>query len=118
MHTRPYERLIVWQEAHRLCLSIYALTNRLPSEEKFALKDQMHRAAYSIPMNIAEGNIKRSTKERRRFMEIAEGSLEELHYQCRLMLDLQYLDSSAFEKIDDHIQRVSFLLMKWRQCTY
>lgn len=115
MHERPYERLIVWKESHQLCLSIYAITKIFPSDEKFALINQMRRSSYSVPMNIAEGNIKRSTKEKRHFIEIAMASLEELHYQCRLSLDLQYIQLNAFKNIDRSIQRVSFLVTKWRQ---
>lgn len=63
-------------------------------------------------MNIAEGCTKRSAKERRHFYEIASCSLEELHYQCVLAKDLLYIDSDAFFKADDHIRRISFLLMK------
>ena len=86
---RPYEQLIVWQEAHKLCLDVYALIPQFPIEERFCLCSQIRRAAYSVPMNLVEGNSKRSWKEKARYVEIAEGSLEELDYQLLLSKDLK-----------------------------
>ena len=115
MIDRPYERLIAWQEAHKLCLAVYTVTACLPPEEKYALRSQMRRASYSVPMNIAEGNCKRSPKEKNHFLEISAGSLEELHYQCRLSFDLKYIDQEMFESIDNQLQKVSYLLTRLRQ---
>jgi four helix bundle protein len=112
MHERPYEKLIVWQEAYKLCLSIYKLTCTFPSEEKFALVSQMRRSAYSVPMNIAEGNTKKSAKEKMRFIEIAHASLEELHCELRLSTDLEYIKISDFESYDEAVKRTSFLLTR------
>jgi len=111
---RPYEKLIAWQESFKLCLWIYQITAQFPSEEKFSLVNQMRRAAYSIPMNIAEGNVKRSGKEKAHFFEIALGSLEELHCQCRIALGLHYISEKTFEEADQHIHRVSYLITKLR----
>lgn len=114
MKLRPYQKLIVWQEAHKLCVSIYAMTTRYPLHERYGLISQMRRSSSSIPTNIAEGNVKKSKKEKEHFFEISKASLEELHYQCYLSKDLQYISQKRFEKFDDHIQRVSFLLGKLR----
>ena len=115
MHIRPYEKLIVWQEAHALCLWIHKLVTKLPSCERYRLIHQMCKSAYSVPMNIAEGCGKKSVAERLHFYEIASCSLEELHYQTRLVRDLSYISSEEFEKTVEHIQRVSYLLTRLRQ---
>lgn len=112
MHIRPHEHLITWKEAHRFTLAIYRITTEFPASEKFSLVDQLRRSATSIPTNIAEGNAKRSTKERNRYFEIAHASLEESHYQCRLSYDLRYINLDSFNALDDHIQRISYLLTK------
>lgn len=114
MHKRPYEKLIAWQESYRLCLYIYLQTREFPREEKFGLTDQMRRAVCSVPLNITEGNAKRSHREKARFLEIALGSLEELHCQSRIALGLKYLTEETFDVIDNHISRVSYLLTHLR----
>lgn len=114
MHERPHEKLIVWQEAYHLCLWIYELTTRLPSVERFRLADQMCRSAFSVPMNIAEGNAKRTAKDKRHYLDIAFGSLEELHCQTRMAHDLGYISSEDFTKTDQQINRVSYLLTRLR----
>ena len=118
MHIRPYEKLIAWQEAHRLCLSVYKKTAQFPSNERYQLVSQMRRASYSVPMNIAEGNMKKSKKEKSHFFEIAAASLEELHYQFVLSKDLKIIDQTLFMKADDQIQRTSYLLSKLRSSLF
>ena len=115
MYQRPYERLIVWQEAHKLFLWVNDLTGTFPAMEKFALADQMRRSAYSVPMNIAEGNSRRTKKDKRRFLDIAASSLEELHCQLRIGNDLHYISQENFKKGDAWIHRVSYLLTRLHQ---
>jgi four helix bundle protein len=114
MQFRQYQQLIVWQEAHKLCLSMYKLSGTFPSHEKFNLVNQMRRSAYSVPMNLAEGNTRRIARDKKRFFEIALGSLEELHYQCMLARDLHYCTQEQFSETHNAIQRVSFLVTRFR----
>ena len=65
-------------------------------------------------MNIAEGNAKRTAKDKRHYFDISFGSLEELHCQVKLALDLGYIAKKQFTKTDQHINRVSFLLTRFR----
>lgn len=114
MHVRPYQKLIVWQESHKLCLAIYQVTEKFPASETYRLVNQMRRSAFSVPTNIAEGSGKKSKRERDRFYETSTCSLEELHYECLLSKDLGYLTEQKFSEFDEHIMRVSYLLMKLR----
>jgi four helix bundle protein len=77
---RSFRDLIVWQKSHQFVLSIYSLTARFPRQETYGLAVQMRRAAVSIPANIAEGFRKRTKADKVRFLNIAEGSLEESRY--------------------------------------
>jgi len=115
MHIRPYQKLVVWQEAHTLCLLIYRLTKNFPTCERFRLVDQMCRSSSSISTNIAEGSVMNTKKHRFHFYSIASASLEELHYQCLLSKDIQYISDSEFIALDKQIQRTSFLLMKIKE---
>ncbi len=58
MVVQSYQDLIVWQKAMQLGGNVYALVKLLPAEERYALSDQMRRAAVSIPSNIAEGQAR------------------------------------------------------------
>lgn len=88
-----FEDLIVWQKSHQLTLEIYRLTSDFPQTEQFALTSQMRRAAYSIPLNIAEGFAKRGIKDKLNFYNIAQGSLQELKYFVILSSDVGYQNS-------------------------
>jgi len=76
----PYERFEAWRVAHRMALEIYRVTDAWPREERFGLTIQLRRAALSVPTNIAEGAGKRGSREFRRFLDIANGSLSEVSY--------------------------------------
>jgi four helix bundle protein len=89
--------LIVWQESHKLVVSIYGATKGFPREEVFGLSSQMRRAAVSITSNIAEGFARKTNKEKLQFYYIARGSLVELESQLYVARDVGYLDVKKFE---------------------
>lgn len=88
-----FRQLTVWQEAHKLVLMVYQATQSCPADERFGLVSQMRRAAVSIPANIAEGFKRRGMRDKIRFYNISEGSLEESKYF--LSQDLGYISSNA-----------------------
>jgi len=103
-----FENLIVWQKSHQLTLDVYGLTDRFPKSEQFGLTSQMRRAAYSIPSNIAEGFAKRGIKDKLRFNNISQGSLQELKYFIILSTDLNYHQSK--DSMIDQVNQVGKLL--------
>jgi four helix bundle protein len=82
----------VWQKAHAWVLAVYRLTEGFPTKETYGLISQLRRAAVSIPANIAEGFKKAGVADKRRFMNTAQGSLEECRYYLILSRDLGYAD--------------------------
>ena len=100
MNRKPLESfrdLEVWQKAHGFVLDIYRLTQAFPQDERFGLISQMRRAAVSVPANIAEGFKRRGWRDKIRFYNIAEASLEEVKYYLILAQDLGYAaDTSTF----------------------
>jgi four helix bundle protein len=91
---KSFEQLIVWQKAHQFVLGVYQLTESFPRKEIFGLTAQIRRASISIPANIAEGFKKRGRADKVRFLNIAQGSLEECRYYLILTKDLHYGDVS------------------------
>lgn len=85
---------------------MYRLTQEFPKRETYGLVSQMRRAAVSIPANIAEGFRKRSRIDKARFMNIAEGSLEESHYYLILAQDLGYGRTDEIRRALDEISRL------------
>jgi four helix bundle protein len=90
---RTFQDLLVWQKAHQFVLGAYALTAAFPRQETYGLSLQMRRAAVSIPANIAEGFRRRGKADKARFMNMAEGSIEECRYYLILAKDLGYADT-------------------------
>jgi four helix bundle protein len=87
---RTFEDLIVWQKAHAWVLAAYRFTEAFPTKETYGMTAQLRRAAVSIPANIAEGFKKSGVADKRRFMNIAQGSVEECRYYLILSRDLGY----------------------------
>lgn len=87
---RTFQDLIAWQKAHQLVLGVYRVSQAFPHEEIYGLTSQFRRAAISVAANIAEGFKKRGRADKVRFMNVAEGSLEECRYYLILTKDLGY----------------------------
>jgi four helix bundle protein len=115
MTERPYQKLVAWREAYALSLWIYNMSKSFPPEERFGLTDQIRRACSSVPINIAEGNTKRSRKERAHFFEISLASLNEVDCELMLAKDLGYISQESYAIGIDKIQRASFLLTRLLQ---
>ena len=89
--------------SHPLTSEIFKLTNTFPVGEKFGLISQMRRAAVSVPSNIVEGCTRESQAEYLRFLEMAFGSLRELHYQFDLAKRLGYLNEDDIDICESKI---------------
>jgi four helix bundle protein len=107
---KNFQELVVWQKAHRFVLAIYRFTEDFPRKEIYGLTSQFRRAAVSIPANIAEGFKKRGRSDKARFMNIAQGSLEECRYYLILSRDLNYGDQP---ELLSQLDEVSRLLAKY-----
>jgi len=103
---RTFEDLVVWQKSHALVLAIYRFSAMFPKNELYGLTLQIRRAAVSTPANIAEGFKKRGKADKARFMNIAQGSLEETRYYLILARDLGYLDSHTLLSQLEEVSRL------------
>lgn len=104
---KSFQDLIVWQKAHQFVLSAYRQSENFPKKETYGLTSQFRRAAISIPANIAEGFRKKSKPDKFRFMNIAQGSVEECRYYLILAKDLGYIETRM---LVSQLEEVSKLL--------
>ena len=87
-------------------LATYSLTAGFPKQETYGLSTQLRRAAVSIPANIAEGFRRRGKADKARFMNIAEGSIEECRYYLILASDLGYADTGQLMVALEEVSRL------------
>lgn len=85
MAIQSFQDLTVWKKSFELVESVYQLGSKLPADEKFGIKNQIQRAAVSIPSNIAEGYSRNNRKEFFQFIGIARGSSAELETQLLII---------------------------------
>ena len=98
--------LIVWQKSHQFVLKVYRFTEAFPKEETYGLVSQLRRAAVSIPANIAEGFKKRGKRDKRRFLNISQGSVEECRYYLILAKDLGYGDAEDLMEVLEEVSKL------------
>ncbi|MBX7152869.1 four helix bundle protein [bacterium] len=103
---KTFEDLIVWQKAHQFVLTVYRFSDSFPSKEIYSLTSQMRRAAISVAANIAEGFKKRSKADKARFMNIAQGSLEESRYYIILAQDLGYGNTTNLKAQHEEVSKL------------
>lgn len=107
---KSVEEMDVFKLSHQLVLAIYKITKMFPEDEKFGLVAQMRRAAYSVPMNLAEGANRLNKKEYRQFVGIAKGSAGEVQYQLLLAKDLGYIDPVTYSELRLEYERIGQML--------
>ena len=100
-----YKDLIVWQHAMTLCERIYRESDDFPSREMYGLTHQVRKSAVSIPSNIAEGEGRLTSGERRQFLSQAKGSLFELETQLIIAERVGYLRSKKLFEILNESRR-------------
>src|SRR5512138_1369279 len=110
MPEKAHKKLVLWQRAVHLVVSVYEVTRRFPANERFGLAAQMQRAAVSIPSNVAEGAARRGRKEYLQFVYTARGSLSELDTQVEIAGLLGYLGPDESSKLQAEVDDVSRLL--------
>jgi len=108
----PYERFAAWKICDELALEVYRVTRSFPKHELYGLTSQARRAAFSAPVNIAEGSAKPGAAEFCRFLNISIGSLSELAYTLQFCKKLELLPEPEYLRLEDLCRRAGFLT--WR----
>jgi four helix bundle protein len=93
---QDFKKLQVWQKAHALTLGIDRASKRIRGSQYASLRNQIFRAAASIPANIAEGRRQKSQRDFGRFLSIALSSSSELEYHLILARDTNNMPENEF----------------------
>lgn len=105
-----FRELKVWQRAKDLAVLIYRVTETGGIAKDFGLKDQIRRAAVSVPSNIAEGDERDTNKESVRFLHIAKGSLAEVITQTIIAHEIGYLNEADRNQIEQECEALGKML--------
>ena len=110
MTQNGYKDLIAWQKGMDLVATIYDATQSFPSHEQFGLTSQLHRAAVSVPSNIAEGKAHYSNRDFVRFLRHARGSLAEIETQVLIAQQRKYLNTETATNLSQKIAELGRIL--------
>ncbi len=107
-----HTKLDVFKVTKEFVLSFYKEAKAFPPEEKFGMSSQIRRAALSVHLNLSEGCSRKSLAERKRFYEIARGSLIEVDTAFGIAVELGYCSKEKLQPLGILIVRTFQLLSK------
>lgn len=109
-----YRKLEIWRDSIELLKEVYALADKLPKSEEYNLKSQLKRAMVSVPLNIAEGKCRASSKDFSHFLNIAAASMDEVDVVLTICEELGFLQnlSNIHEKNKVLTKRINTLRRK------
>jgi len=107
-----HKKLDVYALSLKMVKEIYKLTQGFPQEEKYVLVSQLRRAAISVCSNIAEGAVRKSKREKKRFYEISGSSVVEIDTQLEIALLLNYLSTISINEVEQKLESVFRMLSK------
>lgn len=102
-----FEKLDVWQKSRQFTSAVYSLTKEFPEDEKYGLVNQMRRASISVCSNLAEGNSRKSARERANFFHIAYSSVMEVLCQLIISADLGFVQKEKLSELREHIYEIT-----------
>jgi four helix bundle protein len=105
-----FRKLQVWHKGHELALRVYHVASGMRGSSNISLRNQMVRAATSIPTNIVEGSGQDSRREFGRFLRIAANSANELEYHLVLARDTRAIGLSDYTALSDRTVEVRKML--------
>ena len=107
-----HTNLDLFKVSRTFTLLCYRATKQFPSDEKYAMIQQIRRAALSVHLNIAEGSSRKSSAERKRFYEIARGSLVEVDTAFDIAVELEYTTKEQLQELGSMLIRCFQMLSK------
>lgn len=105
-----FKKLRVWQKAKDLAVKIYQLVKKQTISKDYGYKDQLQRAAISIPANIAEGDELGTDKQSIHHFFIAKGSSAELQPLLIIGSEIGYIEKETADTLINECKLISFML--------
>ncbi|HMI49821.1 MAG TPA: four helix bundle protein [Gemmatimonadaceae bacterium] len=105
-----FKKLKVWRKAHALALSVRRVATRIRGSDNASFRNQIIRAAMSIPTNIVEGTGQKTGKEFARFIGFALNSASELEYHLIMGRDARLIEAGEFEALSSRTIEVQKML--------
>jgi four helix bundle protein len=99
MMINRFEDLIAWQEGRRLAASIHTVMNSGSFAKDFAFRNQLWRAALSVPSNVAEGFERFRPKEFAHYLSIAKASCGEVRSDLYTAFDVGHIDEETLNTL-------------------
>ena len=112
MQLHGYRDLEVWRRSRALAIEIYQVTALGKFRAEWALKDQIRRAALSVPSNIAEGWSRGYERDSARFFLVARGSLAEVSTQADIAGAIGFLERDCSQKWQRECHALSAMLTR------
>ncbi len=105
--TKDFRDLEVWKDGLSLLVQIYKLSANFPKTETYSLTDQIRRSANSVIANIAESQGRFTFADRVRVLYQSRGEIFEVRSHLSVALELEYIDSTVFKKLDEGYEVLS-----------
>ena len=110
MKITRFEDLECWQQARVLVRMVYKATRGSEFKRDYRLAGQIQAAASSSMANIAEGFVRRSSKEFIQFLFIAMSSTAEVQSHLYIALDQEYIGQELFDLIYGQADRTGKII--------
>jgi four helix bundle protein len=107
-----FQELNVWQKSKDLAVYIYKLTTKDKFTKDYGLRDQIRRAAVSIPSNLAEGDELGTDKQAIRHFFIAKGSSAEVLTQAIIAFEIGYISTNDYQHVENECKSISGMTMR------
>jgi four helix bundle protein len=107
---RDFKKLIIWQRSHRFAIETHHILTGVRESGSAATRNQLQRAAASIPTNISEGAGKRSNREFAWYLDIALGSAKEAENHLVFARDMGWMSSDRYEELDAELGEIRRML--------
>jgi four helix bundle protein len=107
--------LKVYGQARELGVAVYRLTASFPDSERFALIQQMRRAAVSVGSNIAEGCGGKGSRALLPYLHHSIASCNELAFQLEHATAVGYCEREEADVIEERIARTRRMLIRFAE---